>query len=497
MSVGGPPTDLILQAFAGLATTVAPDVRPGGMRPNQARLLRNLDCSDGDLAVRKGHKRQRVARVDGTRPIIQVFRALKGSDGTKRTLVQTRNKLWRLSASAVASISGSSLTVTSGYPMVMCSYQDTVYGVNGQNSFWSWAFTGKIAAASAVPAGGKYKGVFPFEEKLVHFRDSTTRSGLRWSDEGLPTTYQTLHQLFYPVDRSSELIGAWPLHSEIIMAAPERTGKTVGGLPPQAVIDIDTRRGSVSYYSGAEVDGWLYWVANGPTVVRTNGNIVEEVSRMLDLSDVDIGTERFLRGFGYLNRYYVLSYNSLATGAGGAPDRQLVYDTWRNEWYGPHQGNRLSSAAEFRAPGDDGRLLGGSPSGFAAIYYSGSADGGTKITGVYEGPVFRGPDPIHRMTVDEYGIMAAKMTSGTATVGAFFDRRGTASAIGTVNLKASGFHEGDRDRTTVTRTTIVGALKPNPRQAFFEYQPRLSIAQKSGRARVRTMWLRMRKVKEL
>lgn len=496
MSVGGPENPLVLRAFGGLNTVAAIEARPGGMAPNQARLLENIDVSDGDLVVRKGLKRVRVARIDGTRPVIQVFRAVKGSTGAKKTIVETRNKLWTLSGSAVASISGSALTLTSGNPHVMCSYQDKVFGANGVNSAFSWAFAAKVAG-TATPSG-KWKGVFPFEEKLVYWRDTTTRSKFAWSDEGLPTTFQTLHSAFYPVDRSSELILAWPLNGEIILAAPERTGKTVGGLPPKAVVDIDTGVGCLSYWSAAQLNGWLYWVANGPTIVRTNGQIVDrEFSRDVDFSDVKVDTERLLRGEARGDRYYILSYRSIAAGL-SFPDRQFVYDSWKNEWHGPHRGNRLSAADEFRMPGDDGRLLGGSPSGFAAIYYSNSSDAGTRITGTYRGPVFTGPDPIYRASVDEYGVKANQVTSGTATIKAYVDRKATASTIGAaVSLKSSGQAEGDRDTTTASsRKIVIGPRKANYRQTFFEIQPEIAIAQSSGRARVTQFWMKFRAIKE-
>lgn len=496
MSLGGPENPLVLRAFMGLNTVAAIEARPGGMDPRQARKLENLDTSDGDLVVRKGVKRVRVAKIDGSRPVLTVFRALKGSTGVRKTIVETRNKLWTLSGSATASISGSSVTLTSGNPHIMCSYQDAVYGTNGVNSAWAWTFTGKIAAAVA-PVTGKWKGVFAFEEKVVYWRDSTTRAKFAWSDEGAPTTFQTLRFAFYPVDRSSELILAWPLNGEIILCGPERTGKTVGGLPPKAIVDIDTGVGCLSYWSAAQLSGWLYWLANGPTVVRTNGNVIDrEFSKMIDFSDVKIGTEKHIVGAARNDRYYILSYKSVASGL-SFPDRQLVYDSWKNEWNGPHKVNRMSAGAEFRAPGDDGRLLGGSPSGFAAVYYSGSSDGGTRITGLYEGPVFASPDPLYRSVVDEYGIKAPNVTSGSVTISAFINRKATSSTIGAVvSLKSTGQAEGDRDTTSQTsRTLIVGPRKPTFSQTFFEMQPKLSIAQSSGRARVTTLWMKFRQVK--
>jgi len=495
MSLGGPENPLILRQFEGLNTHSAPEARPGGMRPTEARLLQNIDVTEGDLEVRKGHKRVKVARIDSTRPVIQVFRALKGSAGTRKTIVATRNKLWTLSGSATASISGSSVSLTSGHVPVMCSYQDAVYGTNGIDNYWTWPFSGKIA--SATSPSGKWKGVFAFEEKIVLWRDTTTRSKFAWSDEGLPTTWQTLHFAFYPVDRSSELMLAWPLNGEIILAGPERTGKTVGGLPPKAIVDIDTGVGCLSYYSAAQVNGWVYWVANGPRIIRTNGNIVDwEFAKNIDCSDIQTSTERMLRGVGYQDRYYILSYPSKSSGA-TFPNRQLVYDAIDNKWMGPHQGNRLSAVAEFRAPQDDGRLVGGSPSGYAAIYYSGSSDAGTRITGVWRGPIFSSPDPLYRATVDEYGIKAPFVTSGSATIKAYIDRKTTASTIGSaVSLAASGQAEGDRDTTTdSSRKIVMGPRKANPRQTFFDMQPELSLAQSSGRMRVSMFWMKFRQVK--
>lgn len=500
MSLGGPENPLILRAFQGLNTVAAIEARPGGMNALQARELRNLDTSDGDLVVRKGVKRVRSAKIDGSRPVLTVFRALKGSTGVRKTIVETRNKLWTLSGSATASISGSSVTLTSGNPHIMCSYQDAVYGTNGTNSAWAWTFTGKIAAAVA-PVTGKWKGVFAFEEKLVYWRDTTTRAKFAWSDEGAPTTFQTLRFAFYPVDRSSELILAWPMNGEIILCGPERIGKTVGGLPPKAIVDIDTGFGCRSYWSAAQLNGWLYFLANGPegapTVVRTNGNVVDrDFSKMIDFSDVKSTAENMVRGTARGGRYYVLSYRSIAAGL-SFPDRHLVYDVLKNEWHGPHRGNRMSAVAEFRAPGDDGRLLGGSPSGHAAIYYSGSSDGGTRISGLYQGPVFASPDPLYRSAVDEYGIKAPNVTSGSVTIAAFINRKATASTIGSsISLKSTGETEGDRDTTSQTsRTLIIGPRKASISQTFFEMQPQVTIAQSSGRARVTTVWMKFRQVK--
>jgi len=493
VSVGGPINDLILQAFAGLKTATAAEVRPGGMRPNEARLLQNIETAEDDLKVIKGQKRVRAAKVDGARPILGLWRTYKGSTGARKTLVHTRNKIWTLSGSATADISGATLTLTSGYPHTTVSYQDVVYGGNGVNSFWSWAFTGDIAGA--VGPSEKYAFVFAFEEKLVHARGATNKDKVTWSDEGLPTTYDAVNFFFYPPDRSDELTMCYPLNGEVICATPLRIGKTVGGLPPRAVIDLDAGRGCVSHYSAAYLAGWLYFVGAGGMVLRTDGSTVQEVSAALDTSDIDCSNAKMLRGAARDGRYYVLQYRSKATGS-GFPNRMLVYDEMKDRWYGPHTIMRSSTMVEWRAPGDDGRLLGGSPSGYAAVMWSGSSNAGTKITGVYEGPVFTGADPLYRIGFDEFGIEAAKMTSGTATLGMYVDRAAAVSTIASVNLRASGAIEGDRDATTVTRTQIIAPKKVKFNQSCFRYQPRISIAQKSGsQGRVMMFWIKSRQLK--
>ena len=480
MPLGSDPTPIVIENFAGLATVPDAKIRPGGMRPNQARLLENIEPDNGNLRVRLGHKRLKVARVDSTRPILGFWRAYKGTDGSRKQIVHTRNKLWTLSGSAVASITGS-LTLTSGHAHTGFSYQDIFYGSNGVNPWWKWSFSGK-ATAVATP-GENYEIVFAFEEKIVHARGASNKDKVAWSDEGLPATYQSLHFFFYPPDRSDELTLAYPLAGEIILGTPQKIGKTVGGLPPRAVVDIELGKGCASYHSAAVVHGWLYYVGIHGDVYRTDGNVVQEVSSDLALSDVNTGTKRMLRGVGEDDRYYRLSYPSRATGA-TFPDRIITYDSLFDQWYGPHKVMRASAWFEFRTPGDDGHVAGGTPSGYAAVFYSGSSDAGARITGVYEGPVFPGPDPSYRAAIDEFEIQGKAIASGTATVGIYYDRGATVSSIGTVSLKTTGPVEGDRDSTSVSRAWVFDPKKVKFAQTPRLWQPRVSIAQKSGRAEV-------------
>lgn len=492
MSVGGPLNPVILDAFEGLNTIDSPRVRPGGMRPGQARLLENLETTTGELRTRKGHIRVRSAKVDGTRPILGIWRVYKGTDGTRQTLIHTRNKFWKLSGSAAVSITGSAVSITSGHAYTLLSYQDVVYGSNGVDKWWKWTFSGKLAVPTA-PAED-YRFVFPFEEKIVHARGETNKNKVTWADEGLPETVQTLNFIFYPPDRSDDLTLAWPLNGEIIFATTQRIGKTIGGLPPHAVVDIDLGKGCATHYSAAVLMGWLYFVGLAGRVYRTDGNVVQEVSRDLDTSDISLTNDDMVRGVAHEGRFYRLSYPSKATGA-TFPDRIVTYDAWKDEWHGPHKGMRVSAWTEWRTPNDDGRILGGTPSGHVATMWSGSSDAGTRITGVYEGATFPGPDPSYRSSIDEYEIHGENITSGTATLGIFYDRQGTASTIGTVSLKASGTVEGDRDNTTVTRTYLYEPKKVNFSQTGREFQPRLSVAQKAGRARISLLRLNMRQIK--
>lgn len=486
------PTWIVLSTFAGLKTVVPAD----RIARDEASKLTNLECSQESLLMRKGYRRVKTAKVDGSRPVVGYWRAIKVSTvngnaggGTRKQIVHTRNKLWSLSGSSIASITGG-YVMTSGWAHTTAIYRDAVYGGNGVDTGWSWTFSGKVASYSTPSEAMQFVEVF--EEKLVFGRGLTQRNRFEWTDEGLPTTRQTSSFAFYPPDRTDDLTLMKALGGEIVLGTRLRIGKTVGGLPPRAVIDIDTSKGCVSQWSAATLAGWLYFVGLGPRVFRTDGNVVQDVAMDLDLSDVSVATPRMLRGCGRDGRFYDLFYISVA-GANGFPDSCLTYDSWTGRWYGPHT-LRLSAVFEWRTPGDDGRIVGGTPSGYAVRMWTGNSDAGAVIVGTYEGPIIGDPNPSFKHSLKEMEVHADQIASGSATLGVYVDRKTASSTVGTVALAASGPLEGDRDNTTVTRAFVYAPVKAKFQTVFHEFQPRIRMSGK-GRPQIHRVIARVTQIR--
>ena len=70
------PQYVTISRFLGLKTVVAADK----LGLEEAANLENIECSTDELRVRDGYKRRRVARVDGTRPILGAWRVVKASN---------------------------------------------------------------------------------------------------------------------------------------------------------------------------------------------------------------------------------------------------------------------------------------------------------------------------------------------------------------------------------------------------------------------------------
>ena len=468
------PQYVTISRFLGLKTVVAADK----LGLEEAANLENIECSTDELRVRDGYKRRRVARVDGTRPILGAWRVVKASNLQAQELLHTRDKFWRFSGSAVASVTGA-YVFTSGHAHTVIVYDNKVWGGNGGDTGWSYSFAAAKLKSDSTPSQA-FRYQEAFEEKRVFGRGTTDKSRFEWTDEGAPTTRQALAFAFYPPDQSDDLTLMRALNGEIILASQWRLGKTVGGLPPRAIVDIHLGIGCVSHYSSAVLNGWLYFVGMAGRIYRTDGNAVEDAALGLDTSDISIATPRMLRGVARDGRYYDLSYNSKAAG-GTFPNRVLTYDSWRDRWYGPHViggAGKPGAWCEWRTPGDTGQIRGGTTSGYAATWWSGNSDAGTTIVGIYKGPIFHAPSPTYLKLIDEMEIQGDDITSGTARIGLYLDRKASASTVGSVALKASGVVEGDRDATTVTRTHLYVPMKPTVTMTCREYQPKIRLVGK-------------------